>query len=92
MLAMVLRLDGFQAVRGATPMYKQLAAFIIAAIRRGDLEPGDQIPAERRLAEMTGHSVDMVRQAMGMLRDLGYAETGHGTGTFVTTPDRWPQD
>jgi DNA-binding GntR family transcriptional regulator len=66
-------------------MYAQLAEFIAARIEAGDLEPGDQIPAERRLAEITGHSVDLVRQAMGVLRDRGLVETGHGTGTFVTS-------
>jgi DNA-binding GntR family transcriptional regulator len=83
MLGMAVNWGEYQPARGAKPMYAQLADFISEAIRKGDFQAGDQIPAERRLAELTGHSVDLVRQAMGVLRDRGLVETGHGTGTFV---------
>lgn len=82
--------EAFEARRGATPVYRQLADFIAADIEagrrepgKGHLEPGNQIPAERRLAEITGLSVDTVRSAMAALREAGLIETGHGVGTFV---------
>lgn len=75
--------ETFQAKRTATPVYRQLADWVAAEIEAGHLEAGTQIPAERRLAEMTGVSVDTVRAAMAALRERGLVETGHGTGTFV---------
>lgn len=75
--------EDFEAKRGATPVYRQLAQWITAQIKSGKLEKGAQIPAERRLAELVGVSVDTVRNAMAALREDGLVETGHGTGTFV---------
>lgn len=57
--------------------------WIASQIEAGTLRPGDQLPAERRLAEMVELSVPTARQAMADLRERGLAETGHGTGTFV---------
>lgn len=75
--------ETFEAKRGITPYYRQLADFIAAEISSGHLENGDQIPAERRLAELTGLGVDTVRSAMSALRKAGLVETGQGMGTFV---------
>lgn len=75
--------EAFEARRSATPVYKQLAEWIAGQIEGGYLEHGAQIPAERRLAELTGVSVDTVRAAMAALRKKGLIETGHGTGSFV---------
>lgn len=78
-----VRWETFEARRGATPVYRQFADWIAAEIEAGHLDHGAQIPAERRLAELVGVSVDTVRAAMAALRDAGLVETGHGTGTFV---------
>lgn len=80
---MSVRWESFEARRGAKPVYRQLADYIEAEIKAGHLESGNQIPAERRLAEMTRVSVDTVRGAMAVLREAGLIETGHGVGTFV---------
>ena len=79
----MVRWETFEARRGATPVYRQLATWIATEIEAGHLETGDQIPAERRLAELTGVSVDTVRSAMAALRDMGLIETAHGLGNFV---------
>lgn len=76
--------EDFEARRGATPVYRQLAQWIAGEIEAGRLEKGAQIPAERRLAELVGVSVDTIRNAMSALREDGLVETGHGTGTFVS--------
>lgn len=76
--------EAFESKRGAVPVYRQLADWIADRIETGDLQTGDQIPAERRLADMVGVSVDTVRAAMAVLRERGLVETGHGTGTFVS--------
>lgn len=78
-----VRWEAFEARRGATPVYRQLADWIAAEIKAGHLEHGAQIPAERRLAELVGVSVDTIRAAMAALREMGLIETGHGVGTFV---------
>jgi DNA-binding GntR family transcriptional regulator len=70
-------------------VYRQLADWIAAEIGAGNLEQGAQIPAERRLAELVGVSVDTVRAAMAALRDDGLVETGHGAGTFVKLLQQW---
>jgi GntR family transcriptional regulator len=79
----MVRWETFEGKRGATPVYRQLADFIAGQIEGGHLEAGAQIPAERRLAELVGVSVDTVRAAVAALREAGLVETGHGTGTFV---------
>jgi DNA-binding GntR family transcriptional regulator len=75
----------FQARRGATPAYVQLANWVAERIESGDLQPGDQIPAQRGLAELTGHSPETVSKAMALLRDRGLVETSN-LGTFVAEP------
>lgn len=75
--------EEFEPQRGATSTYRQLADWLAAQIEAGNLPKGAQIPAERRLAELVGVSVDTVRSAMAALRDMGLVETAHGLGTFV---------
>jgi DNA-binding GntR family transcriptional regulator len=72
----------FEAKIGATPVYVQLADWIAARIEEGSLESGAQIPAERRLAELTGHSAETISKAKRLLVERGLAETSH-TGTYV---------
>lgn len=47
------------------------------------LKPGDQLPAERELAEMLGVSRTVVRDAIQRLAGLGILEIQRGKGTFV---------
>ena len=85
--SMAVNWDDFEARREATPVYVQLANFIEAAIISGDLAPGAQIPAERRLAELVGIAAETAGKAKRLLADRGLVETGHGTGTFVRQRD-----
>lgn len=75
--------ETFEARPAVTPRWKQLSDFIAGQIEAGTLRPGEQLPAERRLAEMVELSVPTVRQALDDLRGRGLVETGHGTGTFI---------
>lgn len=72
----------FQARRGATPAYVQLADWIMTRIQAGNLRPGDQIPAQRGLADLTGHSPETIGKAMALLRERRLVETSN-LGTFV---------
>lgn len=65
------------------PYYRQLAEFVRARIEAGDLRPGDGLPSERELADMTGLSVDTVRQSYAVLRDAGLIATAKGIGSFT---------
>src|SRR3981189_3903559 len=54
------------------------------SILKGQLNPGDQLPAERDLAQRFGVSRTAVREAVKTLREKGLVEAYSGRGTFVT--------
>ena len=68
------------------PLYYQLAEAVLEQIRRGAIAPGDQLPAERLLAEVVGISRMTARQAVAHLVSQGALEVRHGIGTFVSEP------
>lgn len=61
---------------------------IKAAIRAGELTPGDQLPPERELTKQLGVSRVTVRDALRMLEANGLIEVRVGArgGAFVTAP------
>ena len=65
-------------------LYEQIVAQIEARILSGDLHPGDQLPAERELANQFGVSRTAVREAVRTLTQKGLVEVYPGKGTFVT--------
>src|SRR5579862_2585433 len=65
-------------------LYEQIVQQIEASIVKGDLKPGDQLPAERDLAQRFGVSRTAVREAVKALREKGLVEAYSGRGTFVT--------
>lgn len=52
-------------------------------ITRGELAPGDQLPAEKVLAETFGVSRAVVREAVARLKADGRVESRQGSGAFV---------
>lgn len=58
---------------------------VLAAVAVGVLQPGEQLPAERELAEMLQVSRTTIRQALARLAALGVIESrrGRAGGTFV---------
>src|SRR5579863_10421019 len=73
----------YQAVRTAR-LYEQIVGQIEVSIREGKLKPGDQLPAERELAQQFGVSRTAVREAVKTLCEKGLVEAYSGRGTFVT--------
>jgi GntR family transcriptional regulator, transcriptional repressor for pyruvate dehydrogenase complex len=71
-------------------LYQEIVDQIQQQILSGELKPGDQIPAERDLAERFGVSRTAVREAIKSLTEKGLIEVFVGRGTFVTnlSPDR----
>lgn len=50
----------------------------------GELQPGDQLPTQRQVAEALGVDITTVTRAYGAARDRGWIEGAVGRGTFVT--------
>src|ERR1700757_40591 len=73
-------------------LYEQIVQQIEASVLNGTLKPGDQLPAERELAQRLGVSRTAVREAVKALREKGLVEAYSGRGTFVTDgPPRAPR-
>jgi GntR family transcriptional regulator len=68
------------------PIYYQLAELIRDQVRQGELQPGDQLSAERILADRYAISRMTVRQAITYLVREGVVVARHGLGTFVAAP------
>ena len=52
-------------------------------IRSGDLEPGNKLPPERRLAQELGVSRNSIRQAIQALTERKLLESRQGDGTYL---------
>src|SRR6266567_4775989 len=65
-------------------LYEQIVQQIEESIVKGDLKAGDQLPAERELAQSFGVSRTAVREAVKALREKGLVEAYSGKGTFIT--------
>src|SRR4051812_46358221 len=75
---------GLQVDRdGDIPLGTQLAWQIQALITSGRLQPGEQLPSVRRLAEVAKVNVNTVRSVYERLEGEGFVHTHHGRGTFV---------
>ncbi|MFZ0746172.1 MAG: PLP-dependent aminotransferase family protein [Terracidiphilus sp.] len=68
----------------ATPLHMQVYEGYRAAILRGDLRPGQQIPSSRELAFEVQVSRFPVLHAYAQLLAEGYFESHVGSGTFVS--------
>src|ERR1700733_5190927 len=65
-------------------LYEQIVQQIEESIVKGVLKAGDQLPAERELAQRFGVSRTAVREAVKALREKGLVEAYSGRGTFIT--------
>lgn len=64
-------------------VWRQIAASLEQAIRRGDYRPGIQLPTEKQLATSFGVNRHTVRQAMNRLAETGLVSIEQGRGMFV---------
>ena len=81
--APALLLDGDAGL----PRYRRLRDTIAGQLARGELRPGDALPAEQELARRYGLATGTVRRAVDDLSDAGLVERRHGAGTFVRRPN-----
>lgn len=68
-------------------IYEDIVLQIRTMIERGELQPGDRLPPERRLAEMFSVSRNTVREAIKALAEKDVLESRQGAGTFVREAD-----
>ncbi len=66
------------------PLYSQLVAQVHLAAARGEVAPGDRLPAARELAESLELNIHTVLKAYQQLRDQGLIELRRGRGAVVT--------
>src|SRR2546425_5322541 len=62
---------------------EQVVAHIRRLIERGQLRPGDRLPAERDLATKIGVSRPTVRVGLRALAGMGVVRSRHGSGTYI---------
>jgi GntR family transcriptional repressor for pyruvate dehydrogenase complex len=62
---------------------KQIVGRLLEMIRWRRLEPGDQLPPERKLATSMQVSRSSLREALRALAVMGVLEMRHGAGTYV---------
>jgi GntR family transcriptional regulator len=65
------------------PKYQQVLDALTEAIHRGDLKPGERIPAESELCARLPVSLGTVQKALGRLAATGLVVRNRRTGTFV---------
>ncbi|MFI6030710.1 GntR family transcriptional regulator [Amycolatopsis magusensis] len=65
------------------PAYVRIAAEWAERIDSGNLRHGDQLPTRDELAEQYGVSKTVIRDALGLLHQDGYLESGTRRGTRV---------
>lgn len=70
------------------PIYQQIRAEVVAAIARGELQPGDRLPSVRMLASDLGVNLHTVNKAYAMLRDEGYLVMRGRSGASVADVSR----
>ena len=67
---------------------EQVVSHVRSLIERGELRPGDRLPAERDLAVQIGVSRPTVRAGLRALAAMGVVKSRHGSGTYI--PDGPP--
>ena len=70
-------------VNGRTAIYEQVEKNILKYIALGILEPGQQLPSVRSMAQDLGINPNTVQKAYGSLESKGVIFTVVGKGAFV---------
>lgn len=81
---------GMTRVVSSTTLSQAIADHLRKLIHRGELSPGERLPAEREFAEQLGVARISLREAIKQLRTDGYLDVRRGAtgGTYVTELQR----
>jgi GntR family transcriptional repressor for pyruvate dehydrogenase complex len=74
---------GFKAERPPEGSTEQVVSYVRALIDRGELRPGDRLPAERDLVAHIGVSRPTLRAGLRALAAMGVVQSRHGSGTYI---------
>lgn len=69
---------------GPVPIYRQVAAVLLARIESGEYPVNRALPSEPDLSVEFGVTRNTVRAAIRVLAEQGRVQTVAGRGTFVT--------
>ena len=81
-------LNGLRLQDNGIPIYVQLRDQILAAIGRGSLARGAQLPTMRQVAVALSIDLNTVQRAYGELERQGVLTTVRGRGSFVADVPR----
>ncbi len=65
------------------PAYRRIADALEQAVAEGELQAGDQVPAQREVARLVGIDFTTVTRAYALARERGLIEGATGRGTFI---------
>lgn len=85
--SLVRLLGHWQQTSSRTPLWRQLADALRLLILDGRLALHTRLPGERELATALNVSRTTVSSALAHLREEGYLESRHGSGSRVILPD-----
>ena len=71
--------------KSGTDSTEQVITFVRDMIARGELRPGDRLPAERDLSLKLGVSRPTIRAGLRALAAMGVVKSRHGSGTYIPT-------
>lgn len=86
--SLVSLLGHWQEQTSRTPLWRQLAQALRLLILDGRLALESRLPGERELASALGVSRTTVASALAQLREEGYVNSRHGSGSRVMLPAR----
>lgn len=85
--SLVRLLGHWQQTASRTPRWRQLADALRLLILDGRLALSTRLPGERELASALEVSRTTISSALALLREEGYLESRHGSGSRVILPD-----
>jgi GntR family transcriptional regulator len=71
-----------------SPLYRQVADAVAAAIDAGELAPGERLATVRAAADALGVNFNTIARAYRLLEADGYLSSRQGRGTYVCTDER----
>ncbi|MBM1218595.1 GntR family transcriptional regulator [Ponticoccus sp. SC2-23] len=75
--------DALAARRPDQALHQEVRDILARLIETGALAPGDRLPSERQLTDLSGMSRVTIRKALTTLAEQGLVEQRQGAGTFV---------